>query len=163
VGPRAGLDRRKISSQPDLIPDHPAHSQSLYQLHHTHTHTTAQFLMWHTITFLITAIIYLLLNPQLLLVLCFGSSCTLNPPTIKVCIHTASPECKKNCMSWQALCLSWHFLFIPFFLIFPMLHVFHLLQLIYVIYYSTLHSQKILPNWRGFSLISTLYMINFCT
>jgi hypothetical protein len=38
VGPRAGLDRRKISSQPDLIPDHPAHSQSLYQLHYTHTH-----------------------------------------------------------------------------------------------------------------------------
>jgi len=36
---------------------------SCYTNYTTHTHTTAQFLMWHTITLLITAIIYLLLQP----------------------------------------------------------------------------------------------------
>jgi len=106
----------------DSIPNRPAHSQSLYQLHYTHS--TAQFLMWHTITFFITAIIYLLLQPttptgHVLWQFVQPQSST------KVCIHTSSPECKKNCMSWQALCLSWHFLFIRFSLIFPTLLVFH--------------------------------------
>jgi len=32
VGPRAGLDGRKISSHRDSIPDRPARSQSLYRL-----------------------------------------------------------------------------------------------------------------------------------
>ena len=32
MGPRAGLDGRKISSHRDSIPDRPAHSQSLYRL-----------------------------------------------------------------------------------------------------------------------------------
>jgi hypothetical protein len=41
-----------------------------------------------------------------LLVMCFGRSCTLSPHATKVCINTASPECKKNCMRWQALCFS---------------------------------------------------------
>ena len=32
MGARAGLDGRKISSQPDSIPDRPARTQSLYRL-----------------------------------------------------------------------------------------------------------------------------------
>ena len=32
MGPRAGLDGRKISSHRDSIPDRPARSQSLYRL-----------------------------------------------------------------------------------------------------------------------------------
>ena len=32
MGPRASLDRQKISPHRDLIPDRPARSQSLYQL-----------------------------------------------------------------------------------------------------------------------------------
>ena len=32
MGPRAGLDGRKISSPPGSIPDRPARSQSLYRL-----------------------------------------------------------------------------------------------------------------------------------
>jgi len=128
---------------------------------YTHTHTYIQYspisnVAHHCNNLPLTS------THNSLLVMCFGSSCTLNPPTTKVCINIASPECKTNCMSWQALCLSWHFLFIQFFLIFPMLHIFHLLQLIFVIYHSILHSQKILPNWYGFSLISILYTINFC-
>ena len=41
MGPRAGLDRRKSCTHRDLIPDHPACNQSLYQLSYP-AHTWSQ-------------------------------------------------------------------------------------------------------------------------
>ena len=44
MGPRAGLDGRRISSPPDSIPDPPARSQSLYLLSYpAHSSETVSF------------------------------------------------------------------------------------------------------------------------
>jgi len=47
VGPRAGLDGRKISSPPSSIPDSPAHCQSLCRLNYP-THTTCGYIILFT-------------------------------------------------------------------------------------------------------------------
>jgi hypothetical protein len=138
-----------------------------------HTHRTAQFLMWHTITFLITVIIYLF-NPQLLTGHVLWQFVYPQPSYYKGlhkhCISRVQKESYELAGTVFKLTFSVHSV-PPYFshvTCFPLITA-NLrslsppppLSLSLSLLYSTLHNQKILPNWRGFIWLSVLYMINF--